>query len=256
MSRNTPLNTEPGSYARGARTWLFFVTAVDVLIALAIVAFGIGGIIGTQDKAAIIGLVLSIAVAHITTVRPFLRKPRLKLFIDEARCSAPTVQGDTPSWFVRLGVMNYGLTMAKGCVGRIIGVWTDRGERIKKFDPLTLYWSRQDSSHTGFNPVDIQGHGDIEYLDIAQIKKHDLTPLSLRVALRPPMTLSKGDDSSPSPGVNPALRPGTYYIQIAVYAEETSVSPSWFEIACSEKVVECGEPAPYHFKISAPPFPK
>lgn len=234
------------------RAWPFFVASADVLILLVIVAIGIGA----QDTAAITGLVLSIATAYITTIRPLLRKPRLNLFIDEVRCSIPTLQGDTASWFIRLGVMNYGLTTAKGCVGRIIGIWTEQGEQIKKFDPLTLFWTRQDGRHTGFSPVDIQGYGDIEYLDIAQVKKHDLTPMGLRVVLRPPMTLSKGEANSPSPGVEPALRAGSYFIRIAIYAENANVDPSWFEIACSEKVEECGEPSPCIIKVKKPRFTK
>ena len=235
--------------------WSFLVTSVDVVILLTIATLGLG-IFVAQDQVAFIGLILSIATAHFTTIRPFLRKPRLKLVVDEIRCSAPTLQGDTASWFIRLGIMNYGLTMAKSCVGRAIGIWTEQGERLKKFDPLTLYWSRQDSSHTGFSPVDIQGYGDIEYLDIAQVKKHDSTPLTLRIVLVPPMTLSKGEDDTPSPVVEPSLQAGIYYVQVAIYAEEVGIRPTWFEITCSENVPGCGEPSPCHIKEKKPKFAK
>lgn len=232
--------------------WSIFVTTIDFVVATTVAIVGIGGLFVIQDKVAIAGLILSIAIAHITTIRPFLRKPRLKMFIDEIRCSAPTLYDDTASWFIRFGIMNYGLTVAKSCVGRIVSVWTEQGEQLKKFDPLPLFWARQDNTHTGFNPVNIQGHGDIEYLDIAQIKKRDITPLALRVAFT--LSLTKGDKDSPSPGPEPILRAGTYYIQIAVYAEETNISPRWFEITCFEKISECDGPAPCQIKEKRPKF--
>lgn len=93
--------------------WYSFLNAVDILIGGLMIATIVIGAFGTQDKAAFIGLILSMAIAYLTTFRPFLRKPRLKLVVDEVRCSAPTLQGDTASWFIRLGITNYGLTMAK-----------------------------------------------------------------------------------------------------------------------------------------------
>lgn len=232
--------------------WSFVVNAIDIIVAIALIS--ISGLFMIQDKdiVATAGLIISIAIAHITTIRPFFRKPQLKMFIDEIRCSPPTLQGDTASWFIRLGIMNYGLSMAKDCVGRIVGVWTEQGEQLKKFDPLTLFWARQDIKHTGFSPVNIQGYGDIEYLDIAQIKKSESTPLALRMAYS--LSLTKGEDDSYSPGSEAMLRPGTYYIQVAIYADEANISPRWFEITCSEKIPECDEPPPCQIKEKQPKF--
>lgn len=235
--------------------WTFLVNTIDALVMLLVVSIG-ATIFLVQDKVAFIGLVLSIAIAHITTIRPFLRKPRLRLIVDDIRCSAPTEQGDTASWFIRLAIQNYGLAIARNCTGRILSVWAEKGDQLKKFDPLTLYWSRQDANHTGFSPVDIQGYGDIEYLDLGQVKKHDSTPLRLRVVLRPPMTLSKGEDDSPSPGIEPALRAGIYYVRVAIYADEANIRPTWLEIACSEEVSECDKSSPCHIKEKRPGFAK
>jgi len=235
-----------------SRRWSVFVTFIDFVIIVLIV--GLGGVFIIHDTVGTVSLILSIAIAHITTIRPLLRKPRLKMFIDEIRCSAPTLEGDTASWFIRFGIMNFGLTAAKACVGRIISVWTESGEQLEKFDPLTLFWARQDNTHTGFSPVDIQGYGDVEYLDIAQIKKRDSVPLEWRVVLKPPMSLTKGDTDSASPGSEPVLRAGTYYIQIAIYAEEANIPARWFEITCSEKVSECGGPIPCDIKEKRPKF--
>jgi len=237
--------------------WSFVVNAIDIIVVIALVSIGSLFMIRdkdivTKDIVAIASLIISIAIAYITTIRPFFRKPRLEMFIDEIRCSAPILQGDTASWFIRFGIMNCGLTMAKGCIGRIVGVWTEQGEQLKKFDPLTLFWARQDIKHTGFSPVNIQGYGDVEYLDIAQIKKSESTPLALRMAYS--LSLTKGVDDSHSPGSEAMLRAGTHYIKVAIYADEANISPRWFEITCSENVPECDGSAPCQIKEKRPKF--
>ncbi len=176
------------------------------------------------------------------------------MFRDEIRCSAPTDKNDTASWFVRLGIINCGLTEAKACIGRIVGVWTEQGEQLKKYDPLTLFWARQDATRTGFIRVNIQGYGDIEYLDVAQIKKSDSTPLRLRLVL--PLGLTKGDNESLSPGSEPVFRAGTFYIQVAVYSDESNIPPCWFKITCSKEVSECGGSIPCQIKKEQPKFVK
>jgi hypothetical protein len=78
--------------------------------------------------------------------------------------------------------------------------------------------------------------------------------LVLRMALT--LALTKGDDDSPSPGSEPALRAGTYYVQVAVYADDANIPPRWFKITCSEAVSECAEPIPCHIKEERPKFAK
>lgn len=78
--------------------------------------------------------------------------------------------------------------------------------------------------------------------------------LVLRMALT--LALTKGDDDSPSPGSEPALRAGTYYVQVAVYADDANIPPRWFKITCSEAVSECAEPIPCHIKEERPRFAK
>jgi len=232
-----------------ANRWRMFVIGLDFIVAIIIIILSICGF---QDKVAIISLILSIMIAYLATIRPYLRKAVLRTFIDEIRCSAPTMEDDTASWFIRIGVINYGMTAAKACVGRIVGVWTEKGEYLKKFDPLTLFWARQDQGHTGFNPVDIQGYGDIEYLDVAQIKKSSSTPLLLRIALNLPLPM--GDDRSSSPGSEPVLRSGTYYIQVAIFANDSNIPPHWFKISCSDDIPECDGPIPCSIINERPKF--
>jgi hypothetical protein len=240
-------------FQQEANRWARFVNIIDAIIAVTLIIIGIGGFFVIQDKFAFIGLVVSISIAYITTLRPNLRKARLKMFIDDTRCSPPTLPNDTASWFIRLGIINCGLSSANECVGRIVSVWTEHGERLEKFDPLTLYWARQDKDHTGFKPVTIQGYGDIEYLDIAQIKKDGTNPpLLLRTAFE--LSLVKGKDDSPSPGSAPWLHAGIYYIQVAVYADNANIPPRCFEIVCSENIPECGGDEPYSIQEMRPKF--
>ncbi|WP_420645603.1 hypothetical protein [Candidatus Leptofilum sp.] len=234
--------------------WAVWLKDIDIIAAIIIIIIGLITIFLFENSLTGISFTLSIVVVYLATIRPVVRKPRLTFFIDKVRCSAPTEQGDTASWFMRLGIVNYGLTAADKCVGRIVSIWTETGEQLEKFDPLTLYWARQDGNHTGFSPINIQGYYDFEYLDIGQVKQNNLTPITLRVVLEPPMILSKGGNNSPSPGSTPSLRPGTYFIRVAVYAEEANIPPTWLEITCSEKISECGEFVPCSIRRGKPNF--
>jgi hypothetical protein len=245
----------PKEFERLTHRWFLLVSVVSiVVIPLLVVGVVVWSVLTHQDLIAAIGLALSVVVAYVATIRPFLEKPRLTLFRDSVRCSPPTLQNDTASWFVRLGIVNYGLRPAKDCVGRVFEVWTAQGEQLMKFDPLTLFWARQDNNHTGFSPVAIQGGGDFEYLDIAQVKMKDTTPLELRVVIPPPMTLTKWPDNYPSPGIDPVLKGGTYYLRIGVHAADAVIKPSWFEITCSEAVPACDEQPPCQIQKKAPQF--
>jgi hypothetical protein len=234
------------------------VKGLNVIAPAFIIGVAVWGICTNQNGIQIISLIVSITVAYIVPIRSFLEKPRLELCLDRPRCSSPHSEDDTESWFIRLKIRNYGLTSAKNCVGRVFEVWRHQGEQkgqqIEKFDPLTLFWARQDNEHTGFTPANIQGRGDYEYLDIAQIKKWNSTPLKLRVVIPHPMTLTKWPSHSPSPGTEPVLKAGTYYLKIGVYAENASLKPTWFKVSCSETVPPCGKDPPYQIEKEKPSF--
>lgn len=232
--------------------WYRIVPWCDIgafLALLVVVCWGVSlardNTIEVKDKNSLligmVGLMISIPTVYATTVRPLLRKPRLESGDDvDPQWSEPRPD-DTGSWFYRLKIENYGLTTAKGCFGRLIDVWTAEREQIRKFDPLNLFWARQsrrkEDKGSGreistFQPLDIGGFRDFNFLDVAKVKGQELT---LRVEVPPPGRLTRGADDSPSPGKEPILRlPGTYYIRIGVYAEDAHISLKWFEIACSE----------------------
>ena len=245
----------PKKLERRVRGWSLLVSGVSIVIFLLVIGIVGWSVCTRQDLIAAIGLSLSVVVAYVATIKPFLEKPRLCLFIDDVRCSPPTIQNDTASWFIRLGIVNYGLTPAKDCVGRVFEVWTAQGEQLMKFDPLTIFWVRQDKDHTGFSPVIIQGSGDFEYLDIAQVKKQDTLPLELRVVIPPPMTLTKRPDDYPSPGDKPFLKGGIYYLKIGIHAADANIKPSWFEITCPGVVPDsCCEKPPCQIQKKTPRF--
>lgn len=240
---------------RWIRGWPLFVWGVSIVVVpLFVIGVVVWSVCTRQDSIAAIGLSLSVVVAHVATIRPFLEKPRLRLFIDDVRCYPATMQNDTASWFIRLGIANYGLRPARDCVGRVFEVWTAQGERLMKFDPLTLFWARQDNEHTRFSPVTIQGGGDFEYLDVAQVKR-GATPLKLRVVMPPPMTLTRWPDNDPSPGIEAVLRSGTYYLLIGIQAADASIRRLWFEIVCSEAVPDsCCDNVPCQIQKKTPRF--
>jgi len=231
------------------RSWPAIISAYDIAIPLAIASVTFRAISKhldcTQtfdDKStfliAFIGLSLSILTTYITILRPFLRKPRLAFSFDE-QWSLSDTPTDPGSWFYRIRVENYGLTKAANCVGRLIGVWSVDGTRLIKFDPLPLFWARQGKvtidgkDQLTFRPIDIQGYGDFDFLDLAQAKN---SKLHMRVAIPPPLTLKSEPEDSPSPGPQPDLKlPGTYFFRVGVYAGDTFIAPFFVKLQCPSR---------------------
>lgn len=227
-------------------TWHTLVCLWDVGAFLLIAAMGhrqlstilCDGGMPYKDKMSLLiawtGLLLSMVTGYVTIFRPFLRKPRLAVSFDK-QWSPPVESSDSGSWFYRLKIENYGVTRAKACVGKLIGVWTEQGCPISKFDPLPLFWARQGKvqvdgrEDTTFRPIDIQGAGDFDFLDLIQVKEGSLI---LRVMVPPRTTLVNYPADSVSPGNEPILKPGTYYVRIGVYADNVFISPILVKISC------------------------
>ena len=237
--------------------WAFFLA----ILVLVIAAFGIGvskvwGKVSiTLDPIDIITLSFVVALGYITTVRPRLRKPELKLTAEGKPPFSPKTDGSGGgSWSLRLRVMNCGLAPAQNCIGRLIGIYDDKGTQIDKFDPITLYWQRQDGTcDAPFKPIDIQGYGDVALLDVAKVEKGDEIPIKLRVVLNLDLASYPGD--YPSPGNKPDLREGTYWIYVGVHGDDVSVEPLWFEISCLKAEPQQGwESAPCYITQENPPW--
>lgn len=228
----------------------------DFLVAALVLAIGATSAFWNRDPLPLLSLILSVAVAYLATIRPHLRRPKLLVALDEIRCSAPTISEDSPSWFVRLRVTNSGLSAAVNCSARLLAVCTASGIRLEKFDPLTLYWARQDR-HTGHKPLQIQGQGDVEFLDLLQAKSGSITPITLRTAIPEPMTLARGADDSPSPGTAACLRPGKYLFQVGVFSDNTDPALRWIEVQCRDSFPrDCTGPSPCAVRFVRPPRTK
>lgn len=210
--------------------WLFSIAIVSAAVCGILQILGI--VKTSLDTIDILTLAFAIALGYITTIRPALRKPELRLIPEEdEQYWSPTNDGsDGGSWSLRMRVVNCGLNPARNCVGRMIDIYDVQSKRLKKFDPLTLYWQRQDGTHTKFEPIDIQGYGDIAILDIAKIEKREAVPIKLRVVLN--LDLANFPESYPSPGNKPNLREGIYYIRVSIHGDDVNIQPSWFEITC------------------------
>ena len=133
--------------------------------------------------------------------------------------------GAKRSWFIRLGIENTGRTVAANCFGRLLRVLDKKDQHLKRFDSLDLYWTRQDRPDY-YQPLDIRESGGFTYLDIAQVKEAE-NALILRVVIPDRHRLV-----SPSGHIGKLehLPPGIYYMQIAVYADNASIEPTWFEV--------------------------
>ena len=136
--------------------------------------------------------------------------------------------GAKRSWFIRLKVENSGQTRVTNCFGRLLKVLTERKEHLKQYDALTLYWTRQ-SEVNGHQPVNIY-ENDYTYLDIAQVKEAE-DVLSIRAVIPPGHRLVKPFDHVGNPE---DLLPGTYYMQIAIFADNTFIPRTWFEVKWSD----------------------
>lgn len=232
-----------GSYAKDLPTivgeaqhkmkswWVDLLLFVLFLVLLAAFTVGLsGGTLPAKDAfpliISLVALTFSGIGLYLTSVRPFLRRPRLKPSTNIQR-SDPTDadmrQGAGRSWFIRLRIENTGQSAAKSCVGRLIEVQRE-GRGIERFDPLNLYWARQ-SEPAHFQTVDIQGNRDFFYLDVAQIAEAG-NRLSLRVVI------PEGQRLALSPGlpIGPELPEGTYFVRIGIYAEGAYIEPTWFKL--------------------------
>jgi nucleoside phosphorylase len=171
-------------------------------------------------------------------------------FSEDIDFSPPTLAdkqvGAKRSWFIRLRVTNTGKTVATNCFGKLVMVLNKKGEHLKQFDTLKLYWTRQDKPDN-FQPLDIRESSDFTYLDIAQVKEAE-NALALRVVIpdRHRLVRPLGHIGKPE-----CLLPGTYYVQIAVYADNASIEPTWFEIEWKDDYLI--EPYPCNIKkVEAP----
>lgn len=143
--------------------------------------------------------------------------------------SPPSV-GDTRagakrSWFIRLKVANNGQIAAENCYGLLLRVTDEQGHHLKRFDRLYLYWTRQDKPAT-YSHIDIRENGDFQYLDVAQVIEAE-NVMVLRVVIPDGHRLVMPSEHTLRPEV---LLPGTYYVQIALYADNDSIGPTWFKV--------------------------
>jgi hypothetical protein len=165
---------------------------------------------------------------YIASEKPLTRaRPQLN-YKEGVQPSFPNevqkAQGWKRSWFIRLCIKNEGQLPAKNCLGRLIEVRRGDGTPIKRFDPLNLYWARQDKPDN-FKSVDIQGDNDHFFLDLAQVKE-DKQILSLRVVI-PKGQILIAEEGYPT---DPDLPPGTYFLLVGIYSEGASIKPTWFKV--------------------------
>ncbi len=176
----------------------------------------------------IFSLLISGTSIYMTALRPILKAPKLEIW-EEVQRSEPTKgekgQGWETSWFIRLKVINKGQLPAKKCVGRLIEVRNEDKSPIKRFDPLHLYWARQDKIDN-FQPLDIQTKGDFLFLDLIQFKEHE-NEFSMRVVIPSGQRLIT-ELNLPE---KPDLPVGTYFVRIAVYGENTYIEPTWYKLS-------------------------
>jgi hypothetical protein len=216
----------------------------DILIAITLIVAFVWGITQVQNIVVVISLtalMLSGFNFYFSVYRPrYLLRPHLQ-WEPNVQISPPTedeieIYGAGISWFLRLKIVNNGLTPAKNCIGRLIEVRDGNNRQFDRFDPFSLYWMRQNDLNP-FTPVDIQGNGDFFFLDIAQVKETDKdNPIDLRIVTPGGRLVI---DSNVGHGSK--LPPGIYHLCIAIYSEEDMYKePTWFTMTCDTNFsVDC-----------------
>lgn len=167
-----------------------------------------------------------------SVLREHLRKPRLKTD-PQFQYSLPTkeeeARGVPPSIFLRLCVSNWGKSPARNCVGRLLEVHRSNNTKITVFDPLPLYWARQ-SEPEKYQPKDIYGHGDYEYLDVAQATQAGgIDVFKLRICIPDGHRLASDPEY---PNIDKGiLLSDTYFLKIGVFEEGEYYAPEWFKLS-------------------------
>lgn len=186
-------------------------------------------------------LAISLLSFYLTIIRPLCRKPKLCMIPEyKIRCSKSPNASVPDSWFVRFAITNTGAKPAHNCVVKLLQVRDDQMKHINKFDPLYLCWARQDK----IDPITIQSNGDFNFADLAQIRKKENETkniISLRVSLHD--ALEQGQPIN-SPGSDPILLPGTYYLLIAAYSDESFVKPTWYKLKVCPDFRDCSQDTP------------
>ncbi len=149
-------------------TWLIALWMIILFLAIAYLFCRtlMQQFVGTSDYIAIIALAVSI-------IPPLLRalgQPIFRVEVESVPIFSKSQDGDVPSsWFHRFYVINDGLVPAQNCVGKLIEIRDENGNKLTKYDPALIYWTHQ-NPNTGFKPVSIFGRGDYAILDIFQEK--------------------------------------------------------------------------------------
>jgi len=222
--------------------WL--TTAVVIVILIGMIGFVVRSTAQSNMSPSSIpgwvALALAMFSIYLSHGVPAISRPRCRLFWDVQPSPLEPEEHqrtDVGSCFIRLGVVNVGPRPATDCVGRLICVQHARDgtfERVKKFDPLDLYWSRQNENNA-FSPIVIQGNEDFFFLDVAQLKlghTRDDSSLILRVVTHgEPLILDDTRSREPNAPLEGRLE---YRLLIAIYSgRQGLVGPTWFKLAIS-----------------------
>lgn len=219
------------------------------LSCLDIIAIILGGVIVVVDSfiemKVAIALGISIATFYLAYLRPRLAVPELHLHCEiqpSLQLKGQETDTDIGSYFLRFEVRNTGHSAARNCYGRLIQVWgcpTDDTnttfERIERFDPYPLYWSKQNefNEKSPFKPITIQPNGDFFFLDLAQVMVGtQQKTIKLRVETYGERLIL---DSSEKSGVCVETT-RSYKVQVGIYADGISKKPEWYLMKVPESI--------------------
>jgi len=177
-----------------------------------------------------LGAFSTLAVVFVTVylqfIKPYRRQPRFKIEFDMGkpccRKTAVDVKLDnertytTQAYWLRIRVWNFGKSVAKRCIGKLVAVMDKDGNLIDQYDPVTLKWVGTDENAVPLWPIDLNPE-EYEYLDV----------LSTRYDVKSHAYIMTDRMRR---GIPKSLPPGSYILHITIYGDGVSPESKYFSV--------------------------
>jgi len=182
------------------------------LIAIAVSAFGT--------------LAIVFVTVYLQFIKPWSQQPRFRIEFDmgEPYCRKTSVDVKldnertytTEAYWLRIRVRNLGKSVAKRCIGKLVVVMDRDGNRIERYDPVTLKWVGTDEDAVPLWPIDLNPE-EYEYLDVLSTR-YDVKNWAYIMTDRMRR------------GIPKVLSPGSYILHITIYGDGVSPESKYFSV--------------------------
>ncbi len=146
--------------------FVIYLLLIEVFVVVLIL-----GLTGHAELASALGTIsMALVIVYIEIIKPWLRKPDIKIEFDEEKYLHREKKKRDPCYYCHSMVVNSGLSQADDCEAVLEEIWVD-GKKRQDFIPVNLKWSceRQGSKKACFKTI---YPGKRKYFgDIARVRK-------------------------------------------------------------------------------------